>query len=352
MTSGIRTGIVYDDMYLLHETGMHPEKKERLKSIMSYLEKRDVLKKLEKVEPRKAKVEEIEYAHNRDYIEQIESYCAKGYNAIDMDTFISANSYEAALLAAGGSMAAVDKVMKDELDHVFCFVRPPGHHAEPSQGMGFCLFNNAAIAAYHAMKEYDIERVLIFDWDVHHGNGTQLIFYHDPRVLYSSVHQSPAFPGTGAADEIGAGKGEGYTVNVPLSGGFGDNDYELILRELLVPLCDEYKPQLIIVSAGQDAHENDPLAGMALSSHGYGMMAGIMKEIADKYCDGKIVLLLEGGYNVNALAESVFCALDTLAGWEMGIESKKGEILERQATRDRIDIVKDKLMPFWPTMAE
>ncbi|PKM79925.1 MAG: histone deacetylase [Firmicutes bacterium HGW-Firmicutes-13] len=350
MSLSARTGIVYDDRYLLHETGMHPERKERLKSIVSFLEKKGVLDKLEMIEPRKAAVEEIQYAHTRDYIDEVESYCAKGYNALDMDTIISKNSYEVALLSAGGSITAVDKVMKGELDNVFAFIRPPGHHAEPRRGMGFCLFNNAAIAAYHAMKEYNLERILIVDWDVHHGNGTQLIFYHDPRVLYFSIHQSPAYPGTGMVDEVGAGKGEGYTINVPVPPSTGDNDYELILREILVPVCDEYKPQLIIVSSGQDAHQNDPLAGMVLSSQAYGMMSGIMKEIADKYCGGKVVLLLEGGYNLNALAEAVFSILNTLAGWGMNINNHEGEILARQATRTKIDMVKSKQKQFWPTI--
>ncbi len=352
MSSEIRTGIIYDDRYLLHETGMHPEKKERLNAIMSFLEKKGVLEKLERVEPRKASVEEIEYAHTRKYIEEVENYCAKGYNALDLDTLICTQSYDTALLAAGGSITAVDKVMKDELDHVFAFVRPPGHHAEPSRGMGFCLFNNAAIAAYHAMKAYNLERILIYDWDVHHGNGTQLMLYHDPRALYLSTHQSPAYPGTGSIEEIGAGKGEGYTVNVPLSGGTSNKDLETILREILVPICDEYKPQLVMVSAGHDAHENDPLAGMALTSQGYGMMAGIMKEIADEHCDGKIVLLLEGGYNLNALSESVFNVLNTLAGWDMEPEGKPGDDHVRDSTWSRINTVKDKLKEYWPVLVK
>lgn len=350
MTSGIRTGIVYDDRFLLHETGMHPEKKERLKSIMTFLEKKEVLDKLELIEPRKARVEEIEYAHTKNYIEEIESYCAKGYNAIDMDTMICSSSYEVALLSAGGAITAVDKVMKGELDHVFSFGRPPGHHAEPNRGMGFCLFNNVAVAAYHAMKQYNLERIMIIDWDVHHGNGTQVMFYHDPRVMFFSTHQNPAYPGSGSFNEIGAGKGEGYTVNVPLPPGSGDADYEYIFKELLKPLCDEFKPQLILVSSGHDAHENDPLAGMALSSQAYGMMAKMVKEIADQYCEGKIILLLEGGYNLDALAESVFNVLDTLAGWGMSNSEKKEGVLLRQSAENAVSISKKSLMPFWPVL--
>ena len=350
MTSGIRTGIVYDDRFLLHETGMHPEKKERLKSIMSFLEKKEVLDKLELIEPRKARVEEIEYAHTKNYIEEIESYCAKGYNAIDMDTMICSASYEVALLSAGGAITAVDKVMSGELDHVFSFGRPPGHHAEPNRGMGFCLFNNVAVAAYHAMKVYNVERILILDWDVHHGNGTQVMFYHDPRVLFFSTHQSPAYPGTGSFKEVGAGKGEGYTVNVPLPPGSGDADYEYIFQELLKPLCDQFKPQLIMVSSGHDAHENDPLAGMALSSQAYGMMAKIVKEIAEQYCEGKIVLMLEGGYNLDALAEAVFNVLDTLAGWGMSSPEKKEGVLLRQNSKNAVEMQKERLKEFWPAL--
>lgn len=350
MNKETRTGIVYDDRYLLHETGMHPERKERLKSILSFLGKQGVMDKLARVEPRKATVEEIQFAHTKDYINDIERYCTKGYNALDMDTLICKDSYEVALLAAGGSLAAVDKVMQGQLDHVFAFVRPPGHHAETNRGMGFCLFNNAAIAAYYAMKQYGVDRVLIVDWDVHHGNGTQNIFYHDPRVLYFSIHQSPAYPGTGSLEETGAGQGEGYTINVPISPATGDADYEFILREILVPVCQEFKPQLVIVSAGQDAHQSDPLAGMALTSHGYGMMAGIMQEIADQHAGGKMVLLLEGGYNLNALAEAVYSVLNQLAGWGMDLEKKEGKVLPRQATQTRIEMNKEKLKKYWPVL--
>ena len=347
MSSSTRTGIVYDDRYLLHETGKHPERKERLKSVMSYLEEKKVLEKLELIKPRKATVEEIEFVHTRNYIEKVENYCAKGYNALDMDTVICKDSYEVGLLSAGGALTAVDKVMKEELDNVFVLARPPGHHAEPGRGMGFCLFNNAAIAARYAMKEYNVERVLIVDWDVHHGNGTELIFYNDPGVLFFSVHQSPAYPGTGAADEVGASKGKGHTINVPLPSCSGDDDYELIFREILVPLCHEYKPQMVIVSSGYDAHHNDPLAEMVLSSQAYGMMAGIVKKIANKHCGGKVVLLLEGGYSLNALGESVFNVLNTLAGWGMISNKSEGKILPKLSTRTNIHIVKSVHKGYW-----
>ena len=347
MSSSTRTGVVYDDRYLLHETGKHPERKERLKSVMSYLEEKKVLEKLELIKPRKAALEEIGFVHTKNYIENVENYCAQGYDALDMDTVISKESYEVGLLSAGGALTGVDKVMKDELDNVFVLARPPGHHAEPGRGMGFCLFNNAAIAARYAMREYNLERVLIVDWDVHHGNGTELIFYHDPRVLFFSVHQSPAYPGTGAADEVGANKGKGYTINVPLPSYSGDDDYELVFRKILVPLCDEYKPQMVIVSSGYDAHQNDPLAEMVLSSQAYGMMAGIVKDIANKHCDGKVVLLLEGGYNLNALAESVFSVLNTLAGWGMISSKREGILQPRLSTRTNIDTVKSVHKGFW-----
>lgn len=311
-------GLVYDDRYLLHDSPRHPENKQRLELILSYLKDRNVLDRLENLTPRLADISEIEYVHAPEYIESIQHHSSQGYSALDADTYVNSHSFSAARLAAGGSIAAVDSVIDREVDAALCLVRPPGHHAEPDRAMGFCLFNNIAIAARHAIRVHGLERILILDWDVHHGNGTQAAFYNDPRVLYFSVHQHFIFPGTGAVVERGAGEGEGYTINVPFPGGCADADYELALREILIPLCDRYRPQLVLISAGQDAHEDDPLAGMGLTSSAYGAMTEIAREIALSHADGRVAAMLEGGYSRKGAPEAVFYILDALA--DLGAE--------------------------------
>lgn len=313
-----RVGLVRDDRYLLHDSSRHPENKQRLRAITADLQNRGVLELLASVEPRKADTEEIQYVHTPEYIEFVRRLCDEGYRALDHDTYINSHSYDTALLAAGGCIRAVDQVMSGEVDSVFCLVRPPGHHAEADRARGFCIFNNIGIAAEHAMRRYGLERILIVDWDVHHGNGTQAAFYRDPRVLYFSVHQRFIFPGSGAVDEIGAGEGRGYTINVPLPGGCADDDYELVMRELLVPISDAYRPELVLVSAGQDAHVRDPLAGMSLSSAAYGMMTDIVRGITDTHADGRIVMMLEGGYSPQGGPEAAFVIIDALG--DLGAE--------------------------------
>lgn len=312
MRSETRVGLVSDDRYLLHDSPRHPENRERLRAITSHLKERRVLGRLRAIEPREATAEEITYVHTQRYLEFVRRLCDEGYRALDHDTYINSYSYETALLAAGGCIRAVDRVMSGEVDSAFCLVRPPGHHAEKDRARGFCIFNNIAVAAEHAVRSYGLERILIIDWDVHHGNGTQAAFYHDPRVLYFSIHQRFIFPGTGAVGEIGAGEGTGYTINVPLPGGCADDDYELVMKELLVPIAGAYRPQLVLVSAGQDAHVSDPLAGMLLSSSAYGMMTEIIREIAHEHADGRIVMVLEGGYHPQGGPEAAFCILDAL----------------------------------------
>jgi len=235
----------------------------------------------------------------------------QGGGYLDMDTVVSARSYEAALMAAGGVMSGVDAVSND-LDNVFALVRPPGHHALRGRGMGFCIFNNVAIATRYARKKFG--RVLIVDWDVHHGNGTSASFYSDRSVMYFSTHQSPHYPGTGRIDEVGAKGAEGFTVNVPLPPGTGDPGYLMVYREILRPVALEFEPDIILVSAGQDAHQSDPLSSMRLSTEGFGAMASIVKEIADLCCEGRMVATLEGGYNLEALSDSIVAVLRAFQG--------------------------------------
>jgi acetoin utilization deacetylase AcuC-like enzyme len=225
---------------------------------------------------------------------------------------MSAGSLAAAYLAAGGALAAVDAIMRGEVEHAFCAVRPPGHHAERSRAMGFCLFNNVAIAARYVQKKHGLSRVLIIDWDVHHGNGTQHSFEEDASILFFSTHQYPHYPGTGRATERGAGAGEGFTINVPMEAGDGDEEYHAIFMNILLPAADAFKPEFVIISAGFDAHRDDPLANMGLTETGYADLTGLVAGIARRHAEGRLLSSLEGGYNLTALAGSVDAHLQAL----------------------------------------
>ena len=236
------------------------------------------------------------------------------FSRIDMDTGLSARSYEIARLAAGGLLEAIDSIQAGRTDGAFAFVRPPGHHAEPQIGMGFCLFNNVAIAAEYAKRTYGLKRILIVDWDLHHGNGTQRAFYNDPTVLFFSSHQYPHYPGTGRVDEAGNGDGEGYTVNAPLPSGFGDNEYRYLYDTIVKPIGLEYQPELVLVSAGFDPYIDDPLGGMKLTGDGFGAIADIVNSIARTCCSGRILITLEGGYNPEGLRNGIRSILKALLG--------------------------------------
>ncbi|UCE05958.1 MAG: histone deacetylase [bacterium] len=310
-----KTGLVYHEDYLGHNAGVaHPERSERLKSIMNHLSNIKLLEQLERIEAYAADIEWIATIHTRDYIDSIKKACQQGISHLDADTGICPDSYRIALLAAGGALAAADAVMDKKIANAFCAIRPPGHHAEKSRAMGFCLFNNVAITARYLQKKYQLEKVLIVDWDVHHGNGTQNAFYDDPTVFYFSIHQWPHYPGTGLQQEKGNGEGKGFTLNVPLTSGHGNEDYINIFQTQLVPAAEGFKPDFILISAGFDAHYEDPLAGMQLTEPGYGRLTEIVIQLADVFCEGRSVSMLEGGYHLETLAQSVAAHIKALLG--------------------------------------
>jgi acetoin utilization deacetylase AcuC-like enzyme len=309
-----RVGLVYDPLYLEHDTGGHPENAKRLRAIMALLDESGLRSELTPVPADDATEDDLELVHRREMIHWVREQIAAGEQALDMDTVVSARSFEAALRAAGGCLRATDAVLAGEIDSAFCLVRPPGHHATPTHAMGFCLFNNVAIAARHAIERRGLERVAIADFDVHHGNGSQDAFYSDPRVLYLSTHESPLYPGTGSWREAGTGEGMGYTVNVPLPMESGDKQYRLAFEMVLLPALRRFRPQLLLVSAGFDGHFTDSLAWMSLSCAGYYDLALMLQEVADELCEGRVVFSLEGGYDLTALAWSVRACFDVLLG--------------------------------------
>ncbi len=305
-------GYVYDPIYLKHNTGQHVENVRRLEVITNHLEKTGLKDKLELILPRAASVEELALVHQERYISYIREVAAKGGGWLDADTVMSADSYEAALYAAGGLIQGVEAVLEGKVDSAFALVRPPGHHATFQREMGFCLFNNVAVAAKYALAHYGLKRLSIIDFDVHHGNGTEEAFFYDPKVLYLSTHQFPFYPGTGSTEEVGVGEGEGTTVNIPLPPGCGDREYLKTFREIIVPLVRRYQPELVLVSAGYDPHWADELALMQVTIAGFAQMVKIIKGLADELCSGRLVFTLEGGYNPQALAESVGATFQVL----------------------------------------
>jgi acetoin utilization deacetylase AcuC-like enzyme len=327
MTDGeeMRVGFIYDPIYLKHDTGEHPENAKRLLAVMRYLERTGPWQKLVSIKPVAAGVDDITLVHERQYISYIREMAEKGGGRLDPDTVMSAGSYDAARYAAGGVISAADAVIGGQLDSAFALVRPPGHHATAGRAMGFCLFNNVAIAARHALKEYSLERIAIIDFDVHHGNGTQGAFYSEPNVLYISTHQSHFFPGTGSIEETGGKAARGTNVNIPLPAGCGDGEYTRVFDQVVVPLVRRFKPQLVMVSAGYDGHWADGLAMMQLSITGFARIVRVIKEMADEVCRGHTVFCLEGGYNLTVLSASVRATFEVLLG-NKNIEDKLGQL--------------------------
>lgn len=302
-----KTGFVYHPDYLKHDMGAgHPESPERLRAIVARLEQSGVMSRLVRIDPIAAADEWITQVHKPSYVAALKQHApATGRVMLDADTSMSPGSLPAAYLAAGGALAAADAIMAGRVDNAFCAVRPPGHHAEQDRAMGFCLFNNVAIAARYFQRKHGLARVLIVDWDVHHGNGTQHSFDDDPSVLFFSTHQFPHYPGTGRATECGHGKGEGATINVPMEAGEGDEEYLAVFQKVLVPAADAFKPDVVVISAGFDAHRDDPLASMGLTENGYAELTRIVAGIARRHSKGRILSSLEGGYNLQALSASV-----------------------------------------------
>ncbi|MEE9130740.1 MAG: histone deacetylase [Phycisphaerales bacterium] len=335
--------LLYDEAMLAHDPHPdHPERPDRLRAVRDALHQQPVPgARWGAGQP--AGRESIARVHSAAHIDRIESLRGQSA-ALDVDTAVSPGSVQAAHLAAGAAIDAVTAVVDGRAARAFALVRPPGHHAEANRAMGFCLFNNIAIAAAHARDRLGCERILIVDWDVHHGNGTQQAFYRDSNVLFFSTHQSPFYPGTGAVDETGADDGIGYTVNVPLPPGLGDGAYGAIFAQLLIPIADSFAPDLVLVSAGFDSHRNDPIGGMMMTERGFALLCAVVCDIADRHANGRLALILEGGYNLAALAGSVRACVETLAG--SGPQPPNGRC---DARSDKVvDLVRSVHAGTWP----
>jgi acetoin utilization deacetylase AcuC-like enzyme len=306
------TILYMDDQFLQHETGTHRECPERLKAITAELTRTGLAARCQSAKTRVATVDEIARMHGVMYVGRVAEYAKAGGGWIEQDTFMSPQSYDVACRAAGTGLAAVDAVIKGTDKTALCLVRPPGHHALAHDAMGFCLFNNIALAADHAIKQHKLERVLVVDWDVHHGNGTQDAFYEREDVWFLSAHRSPFYPGTGARNETGHGPGLGTVFNMPVAFGTPRKEYLTQFESLLTDAASRCKPQLILISAGFDAHAEDPIGSLGLQTEDFETLTKLVQQVADTHCQGRLVSCLEGGYNTKRLAESVACHLQTL----------------------------------------
>lgn len=310
------TGLVADPIVKDHDTGpTHPESPARFDAVWRGLEKAGLLQQLVSVPSRRATEEQILLCHTREYLELVKAEVSAGrYMLSTGDTVICPRSFEVALWAVGGVLNAVDSVFEGQCANAFCLIRPPGHHATPNRGMGFCIFNNVAIAARYAQQRYGISRVLIIDWDVHHGNGTQDIFYEDGSVFYFSTHQWPWYPGTGLENEIGVGPGKGTTLNCPLPAGSGRKEIFSAFEQKLVPAMETFRPEFILISAGFDSRLGDPLGRFTLLDEDFADLTRLVGNLAERYANGRLVSVLEGGYNLEGLASAVRVHVATLAG--------------------------------------
>jgi len=346
-----KTGIVKDRKYLLHGANLdHPESPLRLEAIYDMLECPDMEGRFIDIAARYATPEEIGMVHGSRFISLVAATAGKAHQYLDPDTETTPESYNVARLAVGGFCNAVEGVISGTVDNAFALVRPPGHHAGFDEAAGFCLFNNIAIGAMSAIRHHGMKRILIVDWDLHHGNGTQQIFYEDRRVLYFSTHQFPAYPGSGGIGEIGSGAGMGYTINVPLRPGTDDAQYVKVLRRILLPVALKFKPEIVMVSAGFDIYHKDPLGGMRVTPAGFACLMRILLDIADACCGGKLAVTLEGGYNIAGLTESTKAVLIEMTD---ATQVSEGELERHDREADpRIDPVIarviDQINPLWP----
>jgi len=311
---GTQTGYVFDPVFLEHTNEGHIESAGRLKAIMNELDTSGLLSGLVHIPSKTATIGELLLVHSETLVEQIKEYSEQGIEFLDADTYLTRRSFEAASVAAGSSSKLCLAVIDGTLRNGFAIIRPPGHHATISKSMGFCIFNNIAVSAKVAQKERGIERIAIIDTDVHHGNGTQAIFETDQDVLFISTHQYPFYPGTGSLIQTGKGKAKGTKINIPLSERTGDKSFEILYYEIIIPALKRFRPELILVSAGFDAHWKDPLAQLGLSLAGYSGISEKLITFASEYCDGKIVFFLEGGYNLQVLGTGVVNVLKILSG--------------------------------------
>lgn len=340
-----KTGIVRDRRYLDHNPGIyHIENPERLEAIYQYLEISKVSGLCQEIPPYFAKEEEICLIHTRDYLQSIADTTGRSV-MLDPDTVTSEESYKTACLAVGGVLALMEAVFSNKIDNGFALIRPPGHHAEADRAMGFCIFNNIAISASCALKKGWANRILIVDWDVHHGNGTQNAFYHTSKVLYFSTHQYPHYPMTGRLEELGEGEGKGYTVNVPLSAGHEDRDYLYIFNYLLKPIAYNFRPELILVSAGFDPYIDDPLSDMNLTVKGFAYLAQVLRDLAKELCNNRLILTLEGGYALEGLAHSIEAVIRVLLGEDF---SPPKDFYKNYNPSNSINRAMDFHRQFWP----
>jgi acetoin utilization deacetylase AcuC-like enzyme len=348
------TAVVYSPKYLNHKTGLHhPESPSRLRVIMRELKKSGILKneRCSLVGPEIAGINDLELVHEPDYVQLVQRVCALGGGLLDLeDTVVSSESYEVARLAVGGAMKAVDVVMAGKFRNAFALVRPPGHHAGPYYAMGFCLFNNIAVAASYLLKNCNLNRVLILDIDAHHGNGTQEIFYRSNKVLYIGLHEDPSeFPLTGFAEETGEDEGLGYTVNIPLPFGTNDRTYLKAFNEIAVPIITQYKPQFILVSAGFDNHYTDLVADLSLSTFSYIKIFDLVLGLASKFCRGRLVAILEGGYSLRFLGKMASAAIAGMAEIPYSVHDRRpgADLKTRKKGEKMIKEVKKIQLPFW-----
>jgi len=311
-----KTGFVYDPIFLKHETGhWHPECPDRIRHVLATLQKTPEFDNLVHIKPRKATHECLENVHTKEYWHRVREACRRGHEYLDCeDVRICPASFDVALMAAGAGLALADALFDKRIQNGFALIRPPGHHAEVNKAMGFCLFNNIAILVQYCRKKYGIDRIFILDWDVHHGNGTQHIFEKNSSVFYVSLHQYPFYPGTGSQYETGYGDAEGTTLNCPMPAGSGDREYVKVFEKTIIPVMQKFQPELVCISAGFDAHSEDPLAEIQLSTEMYGWMTQQILTMSDALCAGRVLSLLEGGYNLNVLGPCIASHLEALNG--------------------------------------